>query len=90
MKVSESLGEECDSLADVACLTDFRGQLERKKDILIKLDSSVAEHIDDESNLIAKVCETEDIQASISKNISQINGFLERQLPTASVTTSDP
>lgn len=35
------------------------------------------EYIDKESKPEAEVCETEEIQVSISENISQINKFLE-------------
>ena len=76
-KVSETLEEERGSPADIAYLTDLREQLQRKRDILTKLDSSVIEHIDEEGELEAEVCETEEIQASISENISQISRFLE-------------
>ena len=92
-KVSETLEEERDSPADIACLTDLREQLQRKRDILTKLDSSVIEHVDEEGELEAEVCETEEIQASISENISQISRFLELkegQLQKAPVTTSNP
>ena len=92
-KVSETLEEELGSPADIACLTNLREQLQRKRDILTKLDNSVIEHIDEVGELEAEVCETEEIQASISENISQISRLLELkegQLQKAPVTTSNP
>ena len=92
-KVSKTLEEERDSPADIASLTDLREQLQRKRDILSKLDSSVSEYINEESELKAEVCETEEIQASISENISQISKFLESregQLQKSPITTSNP
>lgn len=87
-KVTENLQREGDSPADIASLTDLREQLQRKKDILVKLDESVAEHIVDEDELEAEICESEDIQASISENITHINRFLESRSNTATATVT--
>ena len=76
-RVTEILEQDNHSCAEITGLKDLREQLQRKKDILINLDESVVGLIEGEDKLEAEVCEAEDIQALISENISQINGFLE-------------
>ena len=89
-RVTEILEQDHHSSANLTGLKDLREQLQRKKDILIKLDGLVVELIEGEEDLEAEVCEAKDIQALISENISQINGFLEsREIhpPTQSTAT---
>ena len=89
-RVTEVLEQDNHSSADITGLKDPHEQLQHKKNILIPLDGSVVGLIEGEEELEAEVCEAEDIQALISENISQINGFLEsreRQSPAQSIVT---
>ena len=89
-RVTEVLEQDNHSSADITGLKDPHEQLQHKKNILIPLDGLVVGLIEGEEELEAEVCEAEDIQALISENISQINGFLEsreRQSPAQSIVT---
>ena len=76
-RVAEIFEQDNHSSANITGLKHLCEQLQRKKDILINLDGLVVGLIEGEDELEAEVCEAEDIQALISENISQINGFLE-------------
>ena len=65
--------------SNTAMLTDIRRQLQRKDDIISKLDSQIASLISNEEELVTDVCEAEDIKESLSTAISQITELLETQ-----------
>ena len=65
--------EEC----DMTTITDLRDQLQRKDQIMSKLDSQIMGLIQDEADLEADVCKAEDINTSLSTSIAQLTQLLE-------------
>ena len=52
-------------MPSLTALRDLRDQLRRKHELISALDTEILQHIKEEEELVAEVCEAEDIKESI-------------------------
>ena len=71
---------------DIVTLTSLLEQLNRKKEILNGLDEKIA-GLTDEKDLEAEIVESEEIQSSISRQITQVKRLLSAPTPTSTPNT---
>ena len=64
--------------ADITSLSDFQEQLMRKKEILMDLDMKIANLINKEDELEAKIFESEEIQETILQQTARIAQAVEQ------------
>ena len=64
--------------ADITSLSDFQEQLMRKKEILVDLDTKIANLINKEDELEAEIFESEEIRETISQQTAQIAQAVEQ------------
>ena len=84
MKAKETLDhyQTSEMEFNTAALTDIRCQLQQKDDIISKLGSQIVPLFGDEEELVADVCEAEEIKEFLSTTISQITEILETHSPS--------